>query len=112
MLLALVATNGAWIYYNNQFEDSVVTEQTVLGSQTNQAYCYIAVYDSNKNCIKSSYSKDYCNISSNASVADSNDWLTQLTFNEGVSHADISNMRYVRISALSITDSSEIHLVD
>ena len=29
MLLALVATNGAWIYYNNQFEDSVVTEQTV-----------------------------------------------------------------------------------
>lgn len=83
-----------------------------LGSQTNQAYCYIAVYDSNKNCIKSSYSKDYCNISSNASVADSNDWLTQLTFNEGVSHADISNMRYVRISALSITDSSEIHLVD
>lgn len=36
MLLALIATNGAWIYYEHQFEDTVTTtEQTVTQDNSN-----------------------------------------------------------------------------
>ena len=35
VFLTLVATNGAWIYYDNQYSDSVVTEQTVTQDNSN-----------------------------------------------------------------------------
>lgn len=72
--------------------------------------CYIAVYDSTKTCIKSNYSKDWFNTSANAPVADSNNHITSITFNEGVGHQDLSEMAYVRISTLQMSESSKIYI--
>ena len=29
IFMMLILTNGAWIYYNNQFQDTVTTEKTI-----------------------------------------------------------------------------------
>lgn len=72
--------------------------------------CYIAVYDSNLNCIKSYYSKDWHGNGNNPSTADANNHLTSITINEGFSHEDFSQMAYVRFSALSITAQSAVYV--
>lgn len=72
--------------------------------------CYIAVYDSSKTCIKSNYSKDWYAIGTNAGTADSNNHITSITFNEGTSHQDLSEMAYVRISTLQMSASSKIYI--
>lgn len=74
------------------------------------ATCYIAVYDSSKTCIKSNYSKDWYNTSTNAPTSDSNNHILTITLNEGVGHQDLSAMAYVRISTLQMSDSSAIYI--
>ena len=72
--------------------------------------CYIAVYDSSLNCIKSYYSKDWHANGNNPTTADANNHLTSITINEGFSHEDFSQMAYVRFSALSITAQSAVYV--
>ena len=83
-----------------------------FSSVANFAYCYIALYDSSKSLIKSSYSKDYYNNGSNTPKTDDGSWITELTLNQGVggSSVDISGLAYIRISALQIDDTSEIYI--
>lgn len=73
--------------------------------------CYIAVYDSTHTCIKSNYSKDWYAMSNNVpKSADSNNYIVTITFNEGVAHYDISEMAYIRISTLNISNDAEISI--
>lgn len=73
--------------------------------------CYIAVYDSTHTCIKSNYSKDWYAMSNNVpKSADSNNHIVTITFNEGVVHYDISEMAYIRISTLNISNDAEISI--
>lgn len=82
-------------------------------SITNYSYCYISLYDSTKTLIKSNYSKDYVNISSNDATVNDNNMITELTFNQAVgSNIDITGLAYIRFSALNISNSSEVHKLD
>lgn len=72
--------------------------------------CYIAVYKADKTCIKSGYSKDWYSLSGNAPTADSNNHILTITINTGASFVDVSEMAYIRISTLTMTDDSAIYI--
>lgn len=71
--------------------------------------CYIALYDSNKTKIGSNYSKDYCNLSQNNPVV-SNNLIQEITMNRAVGSADMTNLAFIRFSALSIDGTSAVYI--
>lgn len=73
-------------------------------------YCYIAVYDSSKTLIKSNYSRDWFNMGANKAQKDENNYLSKITLNIGVGNASLSNMAYVRISGVSVSDNPSIYI--
>lgn len=73
-------------------------------------YCYIAAYDSNKTLIKSNYTRDWFNTASNKAERDENNYLSKITLNIGVGNQSLSNMAYVRISGVSVSDNPSIYI--
>ena len=73
-------------------------------------YCYIAAYDSNKTLIKSNYTRDWFNTASNKAEKDENNYLSKITLNIGVGNQSLSNMAYVRISGVSVSDNPSIYI--
>lgn len=73
-------------------------------------YCYIAIYDSNKTLIKSNYTRDWFNTASNKAEKDENNYLSKITLNIGVGNQSLSNMAYVRISGVSVSDNPSIYI--
>lgn len=81
-------------------------DDTISGAN----YCYIAVYDSNKMLIKSMYTRDVAAHGGNNSVKDAENYLQKITLNIGAGNADLSNMAYVRVSAVVIGENPAIYI--
>ena len=89
------------------FEDFHVA---AVNSVSGYNYCYINAYNSSKTLIKAIYAKDMYNISPNHAEKDSNNYLTKLTMNLGISNQSLENMAYVRISAVGIGNNPAIYI--
>jgi len=78
---------------------------------TNYSYCYIALYDANKNKLFSNYSKDVMAPSQNNVTVDANNYVTQWTLNFWLNSSnDLSGVRYVRLSTVAMDSNSKIYI--
>lgn len=73
-------------------------------------YCYICAYDSRFVLIKSAYAKDMAAISSNHAVSDDNNCLASITLTTSTGSTSLSNMAFIRISAIRIDENPAIYI--
>lgn len=84
---------------------NTASNDTISGAN----FCYFCLYDSNKTLIKSNYTRDWFNMPAN-NGEESENYIKKITFNDGVGHADISDMAFIRVSGVSITEQPAIYI--
>ena len=113
---AEAAQSGAFVTGFMPFKQGDTMDLESVGlpantSVTNNTWCYVALYDANKNKLFSNYSKDVMAHSQNNVTVDANNYVTQWTLNYWLSSSnDLSNVRYVRMSVVAIDSNSKIYI--
>ena len=80
-------------------------------SVTNNAWCYIALYDSNKSKLYANYSKDVMAHRQNDVTVDANNYVTKWTLNYWMNSSnDLSNVAFVRMSTVAMDSTSKVYI--
>lgn len=113
---AEVAQSGVFVTGFMPFKkgDTMSLENVGLPANANVAnnsWCYVALYDSNKNKLYSSYSKEIMRHSQNNVTVDANNYVTQWTLNYWLNGSnDLSNAAFVRMSTVAMDGTSKVYI--
>ena len=113
---AEVAQNGAFVTGFMPFKrgDIMALENVGLPankSVANTSWCYVTVYDANKNKLYSNYSKDVMAASENNVTVDANNYVSQWTLNYWLNPSnDLSGVAFVRLSTVAMDSNSKIYI--